>query len=148
MACISPTNWWIITSRLLSPTTRDKHGPFCQLLPLMWLEITFTAFWWAWAFRQEWMNALIHVKWSFWHISFIKCFNLISCASDILWFGATFAQGQVPASASACLFSLLNGRGDAWREYSYYQYKAPSVILFSFRGADFPLTSVISIYYL
>lgn len=120
MACILPTNWWIITSRLSAHTTRDKHGPCCQLLPLMWLETTFTAFWWVWAFGQEWMNALVHAKWSLWHTSFINIFNLISGAPDVLWFRAMFEQGQVPASASTYLFSLLNGWGDAWLEMSYY----------------------------
>lgn len=55
---------------------------------------------------------------------------------------------QVPASASARLFSLLNGRGDAWLEYSYYGCEAQSVTAVSSRGPGFPLTSVISIYYL
>ena len=39
MACILPTNCWTIMSRLSSHTTRDKHGPCCQLLPLMWLPM-------------------------------------------------------------------------------------------------------------
>lgn len=59
--------------------------------------------------------------------------------------GCSLIQSHIRSILSV---SLLNGWGDARLEYSYYQCKAQSVIAFSFRGPDFPLTSVISIYYL
>lgn len=129
-ACISPTNWWTTTSRLSSHTTKGKLGPCCQLLPPMWPEITSTAFWWAAPTQPQGFTGR---KPGDRHQIFQP--HQLCREADL---------------ASPRCFSLLNGWEDAQLGclFFFHPCEATSVRAFSYRGPDFPLTSMISIYYL